>query len=75
MLATDDPEEAVTAIELQEELRAFKEDDRGRIQEIRGVVSAIEERVNILRRARSETWDLLSERLTSEMDRVINHRE
>ena len=44
-------EEAVTAIELQEEFRAFKEDDWRRIQEVQDVVSAIEERVNLLCRA------------------------
>ena len=63
-------EDITTAIEVQEELRAFTEADQRKIEESRDVISAIEERVNILRRSCGETWDLLSERLTSELDRA-----
>ena len=44
--------------------------DLRRIEEIRDVISAIEERVNIVRRSQDDTWDLVSERLTSEVDRA-----
>ena len=70
MLGTDDAEEALTAIERQEEFCTLREDYWRGIQEIRDVVSAIEGRVNILRRARSETWDLLSETLPSDLGRA-----
>ena len=55
-------DEITTAIELHEEFHAFKAADRRRIEEIREVITAIEERVNILRRAQDDTWELLSDR-------------
>ena len=72
VMVGDEINEVIAPIEAQEELQASKEADRRRIEEIRDVIPVIqfEERVNILRRFRSETWDLLSERLTSELDRA-----
>ena len=57
-------------IEVQEELQEFKVADRRRIEEIRDVISALEERVNIFHRSRDDTWELISDRVTSEMDRA-----
>ena len=70
MLLGDQIDEVTTAIEVQEELQAFKAADRRRIEEIREVIPAIEERVNIVRRSRDDTWELISDRVTSEMDRA-----
>ena len=44
MILGEELEEISRAIEVQEELRAFKEADRRRIEEIRDVISAIEEK-------------------------------
>ena len=51
MLLGDQIDEITTAIEVQEELQALNAADRRRIEEIREVITAIEERVNILRRS------------------------
>ena len=64
-------DEVITAIEVQEELQEFKVADRRRIEEIRDVISTLEERVNVLRRAQDHTWELVSDRVTSEMGRAL----
>ena len=51
-------------------LHAFKVADRRRIEEIREVITTIEERVNILRRSRDNAWEFISDRLTTEVERV-----
>ena len=70
MMLGDQLDEITTAIELQEEFHAFKAADRRRIENIREVITAIEERVNNLRRSRDDTWELLSDKATPEMDRA-----
>ena len=55
MLLGDQMDEITTAIELQEEFHAFKAADRRRIEEIREVVTPIEERVHILCRSHDDT--------------------
>ena len=62
LMASDEADKAVTAIELQEQFEAFKEADRRRIDEIRAVISAVAERVSV----EPEVKD----RLTSELDRA-----
>ena len=59
----DDIDEVTTAVDLQEEFQALKVADRRRIEEIREVIPAIEERVNILRRSRADTWEVISDRV------------
>ena len=59
-----------TSIELQEQLQAFIRGDRARIQEIRDGITGIEERVNVLRRSRDDIWEVVSDRVTSEVNRV-----
>ena len=54
MILGEELEEISIAIEVQAELREFKEADRRNIEEIRDVISVIEYRVNILRRSCSE---------------------
>ena len=55
MAADDETETLVTAIEVREELQAFRGADRRRIAEIREVIKALEDRVSIIWRARDET--------------------
>ena len=57
-------------LEVQEQLNGFKGATRRKIDDIRQVIMALEDRVNILRRARHETWELANDRLTSELDRT-----
>ena len=66
----DQLDEITTAIELQEAFHALKAADRRRIEEIREEITAIEERIRILRRSRDDTWELFSDRVTSEVDRA-----
>ena len=70
VLFGDQMDEVATAIELQEEFLALKAADRRRIEDIREVIASSEERVNILRGSRDDTWEVVSDRLTSEVDRV-----
>ena len=59
------------SVELQEELQAFQEADRRRILEIRNVVNDLEAEVNILHtRSRANTWEVISNRVASEIDRM-----
>ena len=69
---TDDESDdrVVTAFEMQEQLNGFKGATRRRIDDVRRAIMALEDRVNILRRARRETWELVNDRLTSELDRT-----
>ena len=56
-----------TSIELQEKLQALVRADRRRIEEI----NDLEAKVNILHtRSRATTWEVVSERVTSELDRM-----
>ena len=69
---TDDEssERIVTAFEVQEQLNGFKGATRRKIDDVRQAIVVLEDRVNILRRARNETWELIKDRLTSELDRT-----
>ena len=71
MTADDSDDEAtVTAFEVQEQIGQFKGASRRKIGELRQVIMALEDRVNILRRSRDDTWQLVSDRLTNEVDRA-----
>ena len=59
-----------TSNELQEELQAFKRADRRRIEEIRRAINDVEAQVSILHRSHADTWEVVSDRVTSEIDRV-----
>ena len=65
---SDDEAAILAAIEVQEQLGAFKGATRRRIEELRQVTMALGDRVNILRRARDDTW--VNDRLTTEVDRA-----
>ena len=67
---SDDEQRVITAVEVQEQLYTFKDTTRRRIQELRQVTLSLDERVNILQRARSAAWELVSHRLNSELDRT-----
>ena len=66
----DEVETVVTAIQVREERQAFKESARRRITEARDVITALEDRVNILRRAREDSWEVVTNRVTSEVDKA-----
>ena len=67
---SDDEATIVTAAEVQEQLGAFKGATRRRIEDLRQVTMALEDRVNILRRARDDTWELVNDRVTAALDRI-----
>ena len=57
LTADDSYDEAiVAAVEVQEQLGQFKGATRRKIEELRQVIMALEDRVNILRRSRDDTW-------------------
>ena len=66
----DDDQPVVTAVEVQEQLNAFKETTRRKIQGIIQQTVSLDEKIGILERARSETWELVSHRLNSTLDRT-----
>ena len=45
---------------------------RRKIHEIRQETNSLEEKIGILERARSESWELVSHRLNSTLDRTAN---
>ena len=59
----DDDRPVVTAVEVQEQLNAFKDMTRRKIQDVRQETHSLSEKIGILERARSETWELVSHRL------------
>ena len=60
----------VIAVEVREELQIFQDAARRKVAETREVITAIEERMNILRRAREDAWELVTDRVASEVDRA-----
>ena len=60
----------VTAVDVQEQLDRFRELTRGKIHEMRQETNSLEEKIRILERARSESWELVSHRLSTLSDRV-----
>ena len=61
---------AVTAVEVYEQLGGFKGATRRKIEELRQATVALEDRLNILRRSRDDAWQLVNDRLTTEVDRA-----
>ena len=62
VMATDDDNDhpaatVVTAVEVGEELQTFQGAVRRKVAETREVITAIEERMNIFRRAREDAWE------------------
>ena len=68
----EDGRPVVTAVDVQEQLDRFRELTRGKIHEIRQETNSLEEKNGILERARSESWELVSHRLNSMLDRTAN---
>ena len=71
---TDDEDTStiVPAVEAQEQLSAFRDLTRTKIHEIRLETSSLEANIGVLERARSESWELISNRLNSTLDRTAN---
>ena len=69
-----DDEAIVTAVEAHEQLGQFKGATRRNIEEVRQVIMALEDRVNILRRSRDDTWQLVNDRLTTEVSASLSDR-
>ena len=67
----DENQQVVKAIEAQEQLTKFQELTRDKIHAIREETAALEGKVKILERARSESWDLVSQRLKSVFERSV----
>ena len=63
-------ETVVSAIEVRKELQTFQDAVRRKVAEVREVITAIEERMNILRRAQEDAWELVTDRVASEVDRA-----
>ena len=59
--------------QIEQEFHAFKVADRRRIEEIREVFTAVDERVSTLHRSREDTCELISDRVSSEMDGPTGH--
>ena len=57
----------VSPVEVREELQTFQDAVRRKVAEIREVITTIEERMNILRRAREDAWELVTDRVASEL--------
>ena len=66
----EDTRTTATAVEVQEELNNFRELTRRKIHEIRQETNSLEAKIGVLERARSESWELVSHRLTSMLDRT-----
>ena len=67
----ENTDEIRCSIELQEELQAFKVADQRRMWELRNAINDLEAKVNILHtRSRANTWEVVSDRVTSEIDRI-----
>ena len=64
---TDDEshEPVVSAIEAQEQLSQFQELTRSNVGDVRHEINSLERKVRLLERARSESWELISQRLNS----------
>ena len=67
----EDRQPIVTALDVQEQLTKFQELTRGKIHEIRQESNSLEEKILILERARSESWELVSQRLNSLLERSV----
>ena len=71
MTDSKDERPVVTAVDVQGQLNAFKEATRRTIQETRQETHSFDEKIGILERARSETWELVSQRLNTTPDRTV----
>ena len=67
----DDQQPIVTAVEVQEQLNKFQESTRNKIHDVRQEIDSLERKVRILEIARSESWELISQRLNSMLGRSV----
>ena len=69
---TDDEsdEQAATAVDVQEQLNSFKGAVCRKTEDIQHVTTALEDKVNILRRVRNDAWELVNDRTSSELSRT-----
>ena len=71
---TDDEDTStiVTVVEVQEQLNEFKELTRTKIHEMRLENRSLEAKLDVLERARSGSWELISNRVHSTLARTAN---
>ena len=67
---SDEEVSMLTAHAICEHLGALQGATRRKIEELRQAIMAHEDRVNILRSSRDDTWQLVNDRLTTEVDRA-----
>ena len=67
----EDQQPSVTAVEVQEQLNKFQESTRSKIHDVRQEIDSLERKVRILEVARSESWELISQRLNSMLGRSV----
>ena len=67
-LTDDQSQEPVeSAVEVQEQLSQFQESTRNKVRDVRHEISSLERKTQLLERerARSESWEVISQRLNS----------
>ena len=64
---TDDEsqEPVVSAVEVQEELNKFQDLTMSKVRDVRQDINSLEREVQLLERARSDSWEVISQRLNS----------
>ena len=64
---TDDEsqEPVVSAVEVQEQLSQFQESTRNNVRDVRHEITSLERRVQLAEKARSDSWEVISQRLNS----------
>ena len=63
-LTDDDSQEPiVSAVEVQEELNRFKDLTMIKVREVRDDLHSLDREVQLLERARSDSWEVISQRL------------
>ena len=61
----EDHQSVVSAVEVQEHLNEFQESTRNKVHSVRQETDSFEGRLRLLEVARSEFWELISQRLSS----------
>ena len=61
----DDQEPVVSAVEAQEELSKFQDLTMSKVHDVRQDSNSLEKEVQLLERARSDSWEVISQRLNS----------
>ena len=67
----EDQQPIVTAVEVHKQLNKFQELTRNKIHDVRQEIDSLERKVRILEVARSESWELISQRLNPMLGRSV----